>query len=210
MLFPGIFLLIWLIIWSLVQIIVIKKDRNPKFKKILDNSYFNLFIVLCMIIFIMFLIPFSPQSKLVGEGMVILNYTGQVLIVLGILNFLWIFVFKRRLGAQEMNKLLTNGAYGVSRHPIYVSHLLIFFGLVFEIGAFDTLVLSPMIIVMYMLTARIEEIYSIGKIFKEEYDAYRNKVPMFIKWWIIMTLGIVLIGFLVLSLYTGFLHLVSQ
>jgi len=88
--------------------------------------------------------------------------------------------------------------------------MLIFFGLVFEIGAFDTMLLAPIIIVMYMVTAKIEEIYSIGKIFKEEYDTYRNRVPMFIKWWIIMTLGIVFIGLLVLSLYTGFLNVVSQ
>ena len=207
MIFPGILLLIWLIIWSIIQIIVVKKDHNPKFKRLLDNSFFNLLIVLGMIIFIMFLIPFSPQSKLVGEGMMILNYTGQFLIILGILNFLWIFLKKRRVGAQEMDKLLTNGAYGVSRHPIYVSHMLIFFGLVFEIGAFDTMLLAPIIIIMYIVTAKIEEIYSIGKIFNEEYDAYRKRVPMFIKWWIIMTLGIVFIGFLVLSLYTGFLQL---
>jgi len=104
MIFPGILLLIWLIIWSIIQIIVIKKDHNPKFKRILDNSFFNLLIVFGIIIFIMFLIPFSPQSKLAGEGMIILNYTGQILIVLGILNFLWIFLKKRRVGAQEMNK----------------------------------------------------------------------------------------------------------
>ncbi|MHA1107154.1 MAG: methyltransferase family protein [Promethearchaeota archaeon] len=209
MIFPGIFLLIWLIIWSIIQIIVVKKDHNPKFKRILDNSFFNLMIVLGMIIFIMFLIPFSPQSKLVGEGMMILNYTGQFLIILGILNFLWIFLKKRRVGAQEMDKLLTNGAYGVSRHPIYVSHMLIFFGLIFEIGAFDTMLLAPVIIVMYIVTAKVEENYSIGKIFNNEYDTYRKSVPMFIKWWIIMILGIVFIGFLVISLNTGFLLLIS-
>ncbi|MHA1671865.1 MAG: methyltransferase family protein [Promethearchaeota archaeon] len=208
MLYPIFFLFIWLMIWLIIQTIVIRKDHNPKFKRFLDNSFINLSIVLCMIIFIMFLIPFSPQSKIVGDGMIILNYTGQILIILSILNFLWIFFKKRRIGAQEMNKLLTNGAYGISRHPIYVSHMLIFFGLVFEIGAFDALLLSPIIIIMYILTAKIEEIYSIGKIFKESYDDYRNRVPMFIKWWIIMILLLTFMTFLVIALYSGFLYIV--
>lgn len=207
-LFPVTFLLIWLIIWSIIQTLVIKKDHNLKFKRFLDKSFINLLIVLCMILFIMFLIPFSPQSIIAGDGTIILNFTGQLLIILGVLNFLWIFLNKRKIGAQEMNKLLINGAYGISRHPIYVSHMLIFFGLVFEIGAFDALLLSPIVVIMYTMTAKIEESYSIGKKFKESYDIYRKKVPMYFKWWIIMILILVFIAFLIISLYSGFLRIV--
>lgn len=208
MVFPIIFLLIWLIFWSIVQIMVIKKEKNELFKRTLDNSIFNFVVVTLWIIFVMFLIPFAPQTKLVGESMLILNVIGQILIILGILNFIWLFVKKRGLGAQEMDKLLTTGAYGLSRHPIYLSHMLIFFGLVFEVGAFDALILSPIIILIYSVTARIEEIYSIGKIFKEEYDEYREKVPMFLKWWLFLIFCLIFMSYLFYSFYFGFLQII--
>jgi len=210
MLFPITFLFVWLAIWSFVQIMVINKEKIEYFKKILDNSLFNLLIVIGWIIFIFFLIPFSPQAKLIGEGMFILNLIGQILIISGVLIFIWLFIKKRGLGAQEMDKLLTKGAYGFSRHPIYLGHMLIFYGLIFEIGAFDTLLLSPIIVILYLITAKIEEIYSIGKIFKDQYYDYRKKVPMFLKWWIILILCIIFISYFTISISYEFLIIIPH
>ncbi|MFO7795457.1 MAG: methyltransferase family protein [Promethearchaeati archaeon] len=187
---------------------VIKKENIKYFKKILDNSLFNLLTVIGWIIFIFFLIPFSPQAKLVGEGMLILNFVGQILIISGFLIFIWLFIKKRGLGAQEMDKLLTKGAYGFSRHPIYLGHMLIFYGLIFEIGALDSLILSPIIILIYIATAKIEEIYSIGKTFKEQYSDYQKKVPIFLKWWIILILCIIFISYFTISISYEFLIIV--
>ena len=63
-----------------------------------------------------------------------------------------------------MGKLLTKGAYGISRHPIYLSHMLIYFGLVFERGVLEALILSPIVIIIYILKAKIEERFSIGRL----------------------------------------------
>lgn len=207
MIYLIIVLLIWIFIWFIIQIMIIKKDRVPIFKKILDNTVFNLIVVISWVIIIIIVIPFLPQSLLIGDFTFILDIIGQILMILGILNFVWIFLQKRRIGAQEMNKLLTKGAYGISRHPIYLSQILFFFGHVFERGALDALILSPLIILLYSLTAKVEEKYSIGKIFDEEYEEYKKTVPMFMKWYITISVGICFIAFLIFSLHFGLLFI---
>jgi len=136
-----------------------------------------------------------------------LDIIGQILVILGIINFVWLFVQKRGIGAQEMGKLLTKGAYGISRHPIYLSHMLIYFGLVFERGAFEALIISPLVIVNYILTAKIEEKFSIGKIFKNEYEIYKKRVPMFMKWWIFLIICVSFLAFLIFSFNSGLLQI---
>ncbi len=207
LIYPSIILMIWIAIWLVIQIMIIKKDKIQHFKKILDNTIFNVFIVIGWVVFVLILIPFSPQRLLIGEFIAIFDLIGQILVILGIINFIWLFLQKKRIGAQEMEKLLTKGAYGISRHPIYLSHMLIFFGLVFERGAFDALILSPILIIIYILTAKIEEIYSIGKTFKEEYKEYKKKVPMFIRWWIFLIIFVILITFLLISFNFGSLKI---
>ena len=204
---PFIILTIWLIIWLIIQIMIIKKEKIDFFKKILNNRIFNVAIVIGWIIIVLLLIPFSPQRLITGEFTQILDIIGQILILLAIINFIWLFMQKRGIGAEEMGKLLTKGAYGISRHPIYLSHMLIYFGLVFERGAFEALLLSPIVIIIYILTARIEEKFSIGKIFKEEYEIYRKKVPMFMKWWLFLILCGMFIAFLLFSFNFGLLQI---
>ncbi len=202
-----IILTIWVIIWFVIQIMIIKKEKIGIVKKLLNNTIFNVAIVIGWIIIVLFLIPFSPQRLITGEFTQILDIIGQILIILGIINFIWLFFQKRGIGAQEMGKLLTKGSYGISRHPIYLGHMLIFFGLVFERGAFEALVLSPIVILIYILTAKFEEIYSIGKTFKEEYEIYRKKVPMFMKWWLFLIICSSFVGFLLVSFNLGFLEI---
>ena len=204
---PFIILTMWLIIWLVIQVMIIKKEKIDFFKKILNNRIFNVVVVIGWMIIVLLLIPFSPQRLLTGEFTQILDIIGQILVILGIINFVWLFVQKRGIGAEEMGKLLTKGAYGISRHPIYLSHMLIYFGLVFERGAFEALLLSPILIGIYILTAKIEEKFSIGKIFKEEYELYRKEVPMFMKWWLFLIICGIFIVFLLFSFNSGFMQI---
>ena len=194
------FLTIFLIFWSFTLTMVIKKDKIQALKKIHDSKIANIIFVVVWAIFILILIPLSPQAIFYGESMVFINIIGQILIILGILNFIWLFIQKRGIGAQEMDKLLTTGAYRFCRHPIYLSHMLIYFGLIFERGALNALLLSPIIIMIYMITAKVEEKYSIGKVFKEEYEGYKKRTPMILKWWIFLIIFVIFIGFFFISL----------
>lgn len=204
------FLTIFIVMWLFYQIIVVKKETNQKLKKIHDNTIFNIIMVMLWCIFVFLILPFSPQSLFYGDMMLLINIIGLILIILGGLNLIWLFMQKRGIGGQEMDKLLTTGAYGLCRHPIYLSHMLIFYGLIFVVGAFDALILSPIIIILYIITARTEEVYSIGKIFKEEYENYRNSVPMLLKWWLFLTFCTVFILFFLLSLNFGFLEILIR
>ena len=201
------FLVIFIIMWSFAQIMVIKKEKNQGFKKLHDSMIFNTIIVIFWCIFAFLILPFSPQSIFYGDNMGLMKIIGQILIILGFLNFIWLFMQKRGIGSQEMDRLLTTGAYGFCRHPIYLGHIFIFYGLIFVVGAFDALLISPILLILYIITARIEEIYSIGKTFKEEYEKYRKSVPMFLKWWLFLTICIVFILFFLLSLNFGLLHI---
>ena len=192
---PILIFVIWAIVWLVIQIMIVKKEKNETFKKILDNRIFNILIVVAWIVVVLILIPFCSQIIISGDFTQILDIFGQILVILGIINFVWLFVQKRGIGAQEMGKLLTKGAYGISRHPIYLSHMLIYFGLVFERGAFEALIISPLVIVNYILTAKIEEKFSIGKIFKNEYEIYKKRVPMFMKWWIFLIICVSFLSF---------------
>ncbi len=204
---PILIFVIWAIVWLVIQIMIVKKEKNETFKKILDNRIFNILIVVAWIVVVLILIPFCSQIIISGDFTQTLDIIGQILVILGIINFVWLFVQKRGIGAQEMGKLLTKGAYGISRHPIYLSHMLIYFGLVFERGAFEALIISPLVIVNYILTAKIEEKFSIGKIFKNEYEIYKKRVPMFMKWWIFLIICVSFLAFLIFSFNSGLLQI---
>jgi len=204
---PILILASWSIVWLTVQIMIIKKEKNDLFKKILNNRIFNVVIVIAWIFVVLILIPFCPQIIITGDFTQILDTFGQILVILGIINFIWLFMQKRGIGAEEMGRLLTKGAYGISRHPIYLSHMLIYFGLVFERGALEALVISPLLIVIYIITARIEEKFSVGKIFKDEYEDYKKRVPMFMKWWLFLIICVSFLAFLIISFNLGLLQI---
>ena len=204
-----IFVIIFYVILSCMYIFsiltIVKKDDVPFFNKIAENTAFNVIGVGSTVVIIWFVIPFVPQNFLRGDFMLILNIVGVVLIILGCLNFIWLFQLKRGVGGQEMDKLLTSGAYGFSRHPIYLGHLMVFYGILLISGGFDALILSPILILLEIMAAKTEEKYSIGKTFKEEYEVYKKKVPMFLKWWIFLIISIGFISFLLISLNLGYL-----
>lgn len=186
---------------------VIKKEQIDFFKKLHDNTIFNVIIVIIWVGLVCIVIPLSPQSNFHGEISWIFDIAGQIFILLGIINLILLFKQKRKIGAQQMEQLLTTGAYGFCRHPIYLSHMLFFFGHVFEKGALDALLLSPIIIILYVLQAKIEENYSIGKVFKDDYENYKKKTPMYLKWWIFVFLVTIFIIAFTYSLNHGFLEI---
>jgi protein-S-isoprenylcysteine O-methyltransferase Ste14 len=206
MIFPIILLTILGIIVCFISIIVIKEDTNERMKKIHDSTSINTIIVVTWVILVL-LIPISPQTMFSGDLMLILIPIGICLIVVGIINLIWLFKEKRGIGAQEMQKLLTTGAYGIARHPIYLSHQLLYFGIIFLRGSYDALVLSPIVIILYIIVAKTEENYSIGKTFKDDYTTYQREVPMFLNYKIFLLLSAIFVSCFLISLSSGLLQI---
>jgi protein-S-isoprenylcysteine O-methyltransferase Ste14 len=100
------------------------------------------------------------------SNMIIL--TGMFLIVFG-----WSRIFKAK------DALVTTGIYAHVRHPQYLGFLLLTLGINFLWTTFSTLILWPILALLYYRLAKEEEKDMEAK-FGEEYREYKNRVPMLI------------------------------
>ena len=94
--------------------------------------------------------------------------TGLILIVRG-----WMRVY------FSGGRLVSDGAYGVIRHPQYAGIFLAIFGQLVHWPTIPTLLLAPLIVWAYFRLARREEARLASK-YGAEYLEYRRRVPMFV------------------------------
>lgn len=97
--------------------------------------------------------------------------TGLVMIIKG-----WIKVYSASGG------LLTDGLYGIVRHPQYTGIFLAIFGQLVHWPTIPTLVLAPVIVVAYVHLAHREEA-RLTERFGDVYLSYRRQVPRFFPRW---------------------------
>lgn len=94
---------------------------------------------------------------------------GIVLIALG-----WREVYH----ARQEGRLATQGPYRLMRHPQYTGIMLAVAGQIIHWSTIVTLVLFPVIVLIYVRLAQKEETYMAAR-FGDRYLAYRRHVPMF-------------------------------
>lgn len=118
---------------------------------------------------------------LIGEEMffIVFRYfifpLSTMIIVTGIL--LIVFGWKNIHDAK--GQLVTTGIYRHVRHPQYLGFLLLTLGMNLEWTTFFTVLLWPVIAIVYYRLAKAEEKYS-DELFGEEYRKYKRSVPMLI------------------------------
>lgn len=103
----------------------------------------------------------------------ILSY-GLIIGGLVLISTSWKVLYK----AVKNNTLATKGPYGYIRHPQYVGFLMIILGFLMQWPTLPTLVMAPILIIMYLKLAQKEE-RNIIEIFPN-YQSYRKKTPAFI------------------------------
>lgn len=81
--------------------------------------------------------------------------------------------------AQKANKLAVTGLYEKVRHPQYIGFVLIMFGFLLQWPTIITVIMFPILIVMYWRLAKFEEKES-RKRFGKAWDDYAACVPAFI------------------------------
>ncbi len=81
--------------------------------------------------------------------------------------------------AQRRNTLATSGAYARIRHPQYVAFVLILLGFLLQWPTLLTLVMFPILLVMYGRLAVTEEA-EMRKQFGADFDAYAARTPRFL------------------------------
>ena len=81
--------------------------------------------------------------------------------------------------AQREGRLATTGPYAYVRHPQYVAFITIMLGFLFQWPTLLTLVMFPVLVVVYARLARREE-REVRARFGAEYDRYAGATPAFI------------------------------
>jgi protein-S-isoprenylcysteine O-methyltransferase Ste14 len=123
-----------------------------------------------------------PTLLGMGEtGMMISMIAGYALLFVGFGIFMQGWRELHR--ARQENRLVTDGLYGMVRHPQYTGLFIALFGE--GIAHWPTLfsvTLFPVIVLAYTLLARNEE-RKVLKEFGDEYRAYRERVPMLFPRW---------------------------
>lgn len=81
--------------------------------------------------------------------------------------------------AQQSGGLAATGTYSYVRHPQYVGFILVMFGFLLQWPTLLTLVMFPVLVVMYVMLARSEERQTLAS-FGDDYRRYMADVPGFI------------------------------
>jgi protein-S-isoprenylcysteine O-methyltransferase Ste14 len=84
--------------------------------------------------------------------------------------------------AQQQHKLAVTGPYAHVRHPQYVAFVLILLGFLLQWPTLLTLLMFPILLVMYARLATREELEMRAR-FGASYDAYAARTPRFIPSW---------------------------
>jgi methanethiol S-methyltransferase len=87
--------------------------------------------------------------------------------------------WKMLYAAQRSHSLATSGVYSYVRHPQYVGFILVMFGFLLQWPTLLTLAMFPILVVMYVRLARIEERETLAE-FGDVYRKYTAEVPGFI------------------------------
>lgn len=86
----------------------------------------------------------------------------------------WSVLYK----AQRAGALATTGLYARVRHPQYAGFVLIMLGFLLQWPTIITLIMFPLLVIMYRRLAQIEEKEMLRQ-FGGAYEAYRKRVPAF-------------------------------
>lgn len=81
--------------------------------------------------------------------------------------------------SHQQGRLAVTGPYARVRHPQYVGFILVMVGFLFQWPTLLTLIMFPVLILMYVKLAQSEEA-EVRREFGEIYTAYANQVPTFI------------------------------
>jgi protein-S-isoprenylcysteine O-methyltransferase Ste14 len=81
--------------------------------------------------------------------------------------------------AQRMQQLATTGPYAILRHPQYTGFILIMLGFLIQWPTLVTLVMFPILVMMYVRLAKREEQEALAQ-FGEGYLIYAAKIPAFL------------------------------
>jgi protein-S-isoprenylcysteine O-methyltransferase Ste14 len=103
-----------------------------------------------------------------------LHIASNVLIILGF--FLLASAWNVLHQAQQAGTLASSGWYARCRHPQYLAFIIIMFGFLLQWPTLPTLIMFPILVVVYVRLARREEQQALAE-FGDAYRHYQREVP---------------------------------
>lgn len=106
-----------------------------------------------------------------------LHIASNLVIILGffLLSVAWSVLHK----VQQAGSLATTGWYARCRHPQYIAFIMIMFGFLLQWPTLPTVIMFPILVVVYMRLAKREEQMALDE-FGEEYRRYMDTTPAWI------------------------------
>jgi len=135
---------------------------------------------------------------------------GLGLMLLGLLLWITAYPLILRDRGQVMTipeRLVTEGPYRWTRHPLYVGHALVIGGGVLASGALEVFLVIPLLWVIAAVASRYEEVSRLEPLFRETFRQYQSRTPFLLPlWaWLLWSIlyGAVVVRLIVLTLFTG-------
>lgn len=127
--------------------------------------------------------PLLAQPRLVGLLRIGLGVAGVLFVATGATLWGWsVRLLEPSVGwSDEINPeyLVTEGPYRWTRHPVYVAAAILMVGWILLNGALYSLLLCPIFYLLFRFEAHLEERLVLGPKFGDEFERYKEQVPVF-------------------------------
>ncbi|GEM_PF-266003 len=178
-----------ILLWSMVVGIVLIKilwvrteakyfNHRVNFTMLKTNAIEALILALQILV-----VYYLPLPKTPFDGLFVV--AGIAMYVLGIILALWargsmmhFWGIPGEHASVSQNKLVTEGAFRISRNPIYVGFAFIYIGFCIAIKSWLVILRIPLLVYFYKSALKEEKL--LEKSFGEKYLAYKTRVPRFL------------------------------
>lgn len=159
-------------------------------QKVYNKLGRKVFIIIAPMLFFIFI--FSPSYFLykkieipLGLSYPINIYLGILILVIGLALYIWtIMLFSQVEGTQApiapTQKLVTTGAFAISRNPMVTGVILFVLGLGIILNSLSFILIGFVIPISYLIYIKLIEEKELEARFGEEYIAYKKKTPFLI------------------------------
>lgn len=170
-LFSGIILI--KIFWLYTETKYFKNRVN--FQMFKTNAVELLILILQVLAVYYFPLPLSKFDNLFLISGVLMYISGMILALWArsSMNKVWGIPAEH---AEQQDKLVTTGPFRISRNPIYLGFLLIYFGFPIAIKSWLFFLRIPLVIYFYKSAKREEKL--LEEKFGKEFIEYKSRVPL--------------------------------
>ena len=212
--------MLWLILWILRAAVIIVLccyvlvfrfllRHRTRFPKLIENKTLNMgFVILynaCCFLATS-LIPEDPQGitkpHIFAHPVLIIGFCILGIAFISLHAWLIYKTLRKRnvIGIQNTKDgLIASGVYAYFRHPIYVGIVGISLGLALLTLNWDGMLVWPLILIINLIEAKIEEKNDLLPRFKESYETYQDNVRIFGNLWYWLLIAVPIFSLILLS-----------